>query len=103
MNLILMGGETLQRLIRGLATPYNTNWFMVEPQLLHGIKADCHTCEVKRLHALHVTMLYCPRVKIENSPHVRGRVENEFHIDRRRNLARVYKRLGYSLYYQLVL
>ena len=51
----------------------------------------------------------CPRVWLENSSHVRGRVtcENvnvkESHIGERRNLASSYKRLGYSPYCQLVL
>ncbi|RXH70679.1 hypothetical protein DVH24_013425 [Malus domestica] len=70
---------------------------------LHGIREGCPTYEAKRPHALHVIPLCYPRVRLANSPHMRGRVENESHINGRRFLAWAYKRLGYSLYCQLIL
>ncbi|RXH79387.1 hypothetical protein DVH24_040534 [Malus domestica] len=61
---------------------------------LYGIRVGCLTCEAKRPHALHITLLCCPSVRLENLPHVWGRVENESHIDGMRDLAWAYKRLG---------
>ncbi|RXH97427.1 hypothetical protein DVH24_007773 [Malus domestica] len=58
----------------------------------------CPTSEAKRLHVLHVTLLCCPCVRLENSPHMRRRVENESHVDGRSELAWAYKRLGYPPY-----
>ena len=42
---------------------------MVEPQLLHGIRAGCPTSEAKRPHVLS---LCCPHVRLKNySKHVK--------------------------------
>ena len=49
--------------------------FMVEPQFHHGIRARLFTCEAQRPHALHVTQLLST-CRLENPPHVRGRVES---------------------------
>ncbi|RXH81802.1 hypothetical protein DVH24_036143 [Malus domestica] len=70
---------------------------------LHGIRVGYSMCEAKQSHALHVTPLCCPHVKLENSPHVRERVENESHINERMDFAWAYKRLGFSPCCQLVL
>ncbi|RXI09786.1 hypothetical protein DVH24_021193 [Malus domestica] len=39
---------------------------MVELNFLHSIRAGYPTCEAKCPHALHVTLLCCPRVRLEN-------------------------------------
>ncbi|RXH73993.1 hypothetical protein DVH24_016815 [Malus domestica] len=58
---------------------------------LYGIRAGCPTCETRRLHVLHITPLCCPCFTLENSPHLRGHVENESHIDGKRDLTWAYK------------
>jgi len=87
-----MGGVTLHGLISKLGySSYSQLVLWWNLNFLHDIRIGCPTCEAKQPHALHVTPLCCPRVRIENSPHVRGRVENESYIDGRRDLARAYK------------
>ncbi|RXH94120.1 hypothetical protein DVH24_016187 [Malus domestica] len=43
------------------------------------VKPTSYTCSIS-------PHLYCSRARLENSPHVRGRVESESHIKKRRNL-----------------
>lgn len=40
--------------------------------ILHGIKASCPICEAKLPHMLHVILLCCLRVRLQNSSHVKG-------------------------------
>ena len=66
-------------------------FFIVTQEVISHVKPNGHTCSMS-------PDLYCLFARIENSPHVRGRVEIEFHIDERRDLDEVY-----SPYCQLVL
>ncbi|RXH76654.1 hypothetical protein DVH24_019542 [Malus domestica] len=53
-------------------------------QVVLRVKPNGHTCSTS-------PVLCCPRARLENSPHVRGRVEKESHIDEMRDLACAYK------------
>ncbi|RXH87687.1 hypothetical protein DVH24_034587 [Malus domestica] len=82
MNPTLMGGRTLS----SWATPHIANWFY------GGIStSSLYQSRLPDPHMLHVTTLCCPCVRLKNSSHVRECVENEFHIDERRDLICAYK------------
>ncbi|RXH86195.1 hypothetical protein DVH24_017248 [Malus domestica] len=43
---------------------------------IRGIKAGCLMCKAQRPYVLRITDLWCPYVKLENSPYMRGHVES---------------------------
>ena len=84
MNLILIWEVTLNGLISKMG--YSSYCQLVlwwNLNFLHDIRASYPTCEVKRPHTLHVIPLCCPRIRFENSPHMKKCVKNESHIDGR--------------------
>ncbi|RXI04770.1 hypothetical protein DVH24_039044 [Malus domestica] len=64
---------------------------MVPEQVVPRVKPNGHMCSTSHRYVVHGP-----------SPHAREPVENESHIDERRDLAWAYKRLCYALYCQLV-
>ncbi|RXH80519.1 hypothetical protein DVH24_004433 [Malus domestica] len=57
------------------ATFHIANWFYGGTSISSWYQSELSSCEAKRPHALHVTQLLST-CRLENRPHVRGRVES---------------------------